>query len=439
MARFLRPLLAVCGSMRRHPGRSLVALLLLALVGVGLTLAGPQVWAFYHLRAARTSLDRYHNAEAADHLRACMEVWPNDPDVLLLAARVARRAGSFDEAAELLERCQRQRGRDDNVIVERILLTVERGDMDEVMKFCMAKVETNDPVASLVLEALARGYRRRFRLAEADAAIQTWLEREPNNPMALLLLGRMAQDHSADTEAAAAYRHALEIDPDLDEARDRLSEMLIDTHQVPEARPHLEYLARRHPDDAGLTVRLAQCRDLLGQQDEAARLLDDLLARRPECVPALAQRGKLALRAGQRAEAEQWLRQAVALAPADATLLPHFKRCLEENEHYDEAQALEPRIKQALTDLERIQTLVNKDLPEHHDNADLWYEGAAILLRAGSTSEGRYWLENAVRLNPKHVKAHEALAESYKQSGDALKAAKHQKMARDAAAAAAKQ
>jgi tetratricopeptide (TPR) repeat protein len=429
----------VLGPFWRRPGRSLAVLALLALIALGLTLAGSQLWATYQFRAARTALDRYHNAEAADHLRACMAVWPNDPDVLLLAARVARRGGSFDEAEELLDRCQRQRGRDDNVVLERILLSVERGDMDDVMTFCRTKVETNDPASPLILEALARGFLRRFRTADAVGAVETWLEREPDNPMALLLRGRIAQEQEAVADAAKALRRALEIDPDLDEARDRLATILLQTHQAPEARPHLEYLARRMPDDPALTVRLAQCRDLMGQQDEAARLLDGVLARQPKYVPALAERGKLAMRAGQDAEAEKWLRQAVALAPGDATVLPQLQLCLEQTGQLDEARALEPRVKKAREDLARLQDLVNQELPSKPEDAGLWYEGATILLRAGSAAEGRRWLENALRFNPRHVKAHEALAESYRRSGDAARAAKHQKLAREAAAAAPKE
>ncbi len=433
----LRPLLAVFGAFRRRPGRSLAVLALLALIGLGLALAGRQVSAVYHFRAARTACERYHNPEAAAHLRACLTAWPNDPDVLLLAARVARRGGSFGEADDLLEQYQRVRGRDDNLILERVLLSVERGDMDDVMRFCTTKVEENDPASPLILEALARGFLRVFRSDEAGQAVTTWLDREPNNPMALLLAGRIAQEREGSADAAAAFERALKIDPELDEARDRLTMVLIESHQAPQALPHLEYLVRRWPDDPALTVRLAQCRDLLGQQDEAVRLLDGVLARRPNYLPALAERGKLALRAGQRVEAEAWLRQAVALAPGDATLLPHFHLCLEQNGKEEEAKALEPRMNKARADLERLQTLLGEDLRRDPKNADLWYEAGMILLRAGSVAEGRHWLENAVRFNPRHVKAHEALAESYAKGGEAGKAAQHQKAAREAAAAEA--
>src|SRR5205823_3754497 len=155
-------------------------------------------------------------------------------------------------------------------------------DVDDVLTFCRAKVEADDPASPLILEAVARGCLRGYRLDDAGWAVETWLRRDAADPMAHLLRGRVAREWLGLTDAAAAFRRALEIDPELDEARDQLAIVLLDTHQGPEALPHLEYLRRRRPDDPGLAVRLAQCRDLLGQQDEAARLLDEVLARYPE-------------------------------------------------------------------------------------------------------------------------------------------------------------
>src|SRR5947209_2647050 len=81
--RFARVLL---DSLWRNPRRSLAIVALLALTGLGLWVTGHYLWAGYHLRAARSAVARYHNAEAEKHLRACLKVWPKDPEVLLLAA-----------------------------------------------------------------------------------------------------------------------------------------------------------------------------------------------------------------------------------------------------------------------------------------------------------------------------------------------------------------
>src|SRR5260370_10191313 len=91
----LRPLpfpslFRVLGYPLRKPLRCLAIVVLLALTALGLTVAGRHLWTGHHLRAARSAAERYHNAEAEQHLRECLKVWPRDPEALLLAARTAR-------------------------------------------------------------------------------------------------------------------------------------------------------------------------------------------------------------------------------------------------------------------------------------------------------------------------------------------------------------
>jgi tetratricopeptide (TPR) repeat protein len=427
----LRRLAGLPGALRRHPGRALAVLVLFALIVFGAAQAGAQLWAGYHFRAARAALERYRTTEAGYHLSACLRIWPNDPDVLFLAARAARRAGLFDQADDFLNRCQELRGRDDELTLERALLTADRGDVDDVMKFCRARVAANDPASPLILEALARGCLRSYHLDDAEWAVKTWLEREPNNAPAHFIRGRVARERLAQGDAALAFRRALEIDPELDEARDQLAVVLVEMHQAPDALPHLEYLRRRRPDNPAVAVYQAQCYDLLGRQSEAAEVLDEVLAKHPNYPSALAERGKLALNAGQQDQAETWLRRALAVAPGDATVLPQLQKCLVQMGRNDEAQALEPQLTQAKEDLKRIHQLVNHDIQANPHNADLHYEVGMIFQRAGATAEGLRWLENAIRLNPRHAKAHEALADLYDRTGESAKAQRHRRLARE--------
>jgi tetratricopeptide (TPR) repeat protein len=430
-----RLLLAALRASIRHPGRSLAVVALLTAIGMGLGLASVQVWAAYQFRAARRDLERYHTAEAGDHFASCLRVWPNDPEVLLLASRAARRAGLFAEAEELLGRYQEVRGRDDNVVLERALLTAEHGEIDDVLKFCRAKVEANDPASPLILEALARGSLRAYpyRLGEADWAVRKWRERDPDNPMCLLLSGRVANERFAYTDAAAAFRRALGIDPEMDEARDRLSQLLIEINQPAEAVPHLEYLARRRPGDPMLIVRLARCQSLLGHPEEAAHLLDSLLRYAPNFPPALGERGKLALDSGDFPKAEELLRQAIARSPQDPTLLPLLQKCLFQSGQADKAEAMSPQIKAAKEDTERLSTLLSRELQANPRDANAQFEAGTLLLRLGGYDEGVRRLENATQIDPRHVKAHEALAEFYERIGETKKAAKHRRLAKEAA------
>src|SRR6266567_2778388 len=70
--------------------------LILLVVGVAAALAVPHLRAWYHFRAGRTALERYHSEEALDHFNKCLEVWPDSADVHFLASRAARRTEDYE-------------------------------------------------------------------------------------------------------------------------------------------------------------------------------------------------------------------------------------------------------------------------------------------------------------------------------------------------------
>src|SRR5579885_358246 len=80
-----------------------VMTILLGLLAVCIVLATPYARAWYHLREARAEMQHWHNGQAIRHLQVCLEIWPRDPTVLLLAARSTRRARGYVEAERLLQ------------------------------------------------------------------------------------------------------------------------------------------------------------------------------------------------------------------------------------------------------------------------------------------------------------------------------------------------
>ncbi|HZY89372.1 MAG TPA: hypothetical protein VFE78_31405, partial [Gemmataceae bacterium] len=72
---------------RRRPWLALAGL---ALLGAGAALAGPHLAAWYHVRAGRAELARWHAGAARAHLDRALRVWPHSEAAHLLAARAAR-------------------------------------------------------------------------------------------------------------------------------------------------------------------------------------------------------------------------------------------------------------------------------------------------------------------------------------------------------------
>jgi predicted Zn-dependent protease len=408
-------LVAVALRLLRRPGLW-VAAVLLGLAAGGLTWAWPHLRAAYHFRAARSELQRYHNPQAIRHVQVCLRDWPGDPDVLLLAARAARRARGYAEAERLLEQYQRARGLDEAGSLEQLLLSVERR-VDQMAEVCWRYVEGGHPDTPLILEALTRGYLRQYRLVEARRCLDHWLERQPDNPQALCLDGLFHLDYEhARSAGEASFRRAVELDPDNEEARQGLAVALLDGSQPADAAEHLEYVRQRQPDNLSAQVGLAECRDALGDPAEAARLVDAVLARHPEFAPALSLRGRLALQAGQPAEAEPWLREAVARSPSDHRALYNLVRCLRENGKDEEAGRRQQELDQREKDLKRYDEIVRQEMVERPRDPALHCALGELLLRGGYRREGLYWLQSALRIDPNYAPARRALADHYQKA-----------------------
>jgi Flp pilus assembly protein TadD len=356
-------------------------------------------------------LERYHNPQAIRHLHVCLRIWPNDPEVLLLAARAARRAGNHDEAEQLLKKYQDLRGLDETGGFEQLLLFAERR-VDQAADICWRHVEQCHPDTPLLLEALTHGYLRQYRLKEAGACLNRWRDSEPDNAQVHCLEGLYLLDYvHARSQAEASYRRAVELDPEHEVARLGLAIILVELKEFSEAAEHLEYLCKQQPDNPSVQVGLAECRAGEGKETEAVRLLEAVLARQPQFAPALSLLGRLALEGGESEQAESHLRQAVSLNPSDVLARYNLVRCLQKNGKNEEAQEHQRQLEQFNKDLQRFDEIISKELARRPKDPALHCALGQLLLRGGHNEEGLRWLMSALRLDPQYAPAREALAE----------------------------
>jgi tetratricopeptide (TPR) repeat protein len=410
--------------------RLLVILCLVVLTGLGLSVPAFHLWAEYHFRAAEDALASYHPAEARRHLQQALRVWPHSAATHLLAARAARQLGDLEAAATHLEECFRSQGTDAETRLELLLLRAQRGEMDSVAGRCRSLVVREDAASPLVLEALAAGYLRLYRLNEAEDCARLWAERQPDNPRAQVVRGWILEHWDARTEAADCYRRALKLDPENDEARSRLASVLLDRQRAAEAAPHLEYLVERQPDNLLLQVELARCRYQLGRPAEAAELLDRVLDRNPRLFHALVLRGQVALETGESARAADRLQRALVQHPGDYKAHFLLHQALLRLGRTDQAAKEDQQMRKALADLERFRDILRRKMSEAPRDPALHAEVGRLLLRAGYPAEGLRWLHSALALDPRQPRAHAALAEYYEALGSAGQAQRHRQLAR---------
>ncbi len=407
----------------------------MAVIGLAAWLIGRQLWAGHHWREAQAAVGHYHYSLAKKHIELCHSVWPHDPAVLLLGARIARRLQMFDDADALLKLYHAKHREDDNLLLERVLLRAERGDLDGVSRFCRTLLDQDHPQTGVILEALVAGSLRAYRLDDAEALIGRWQEHAPDNAHAEHSRGFLAELRGQPLDAVKSYRRAIQLDAEHVDARFRLGNVLLDLAQAQEAVPHLRWLAERHPAYVAVLVDLARGLDQLGQQDEAEQLLARARGLGTNHPDTWLESGILALRREQYEQAESWLRRACALSPGDYRSHYQLSLCLERRGKAEEARELLPRLKQLEADNARWRDIINHLLPRSPDDPSLHHDLGMIALRAGTIPEALRWFESALAADPAHVPTHQALAGYYQRAGQAARAARHQEFVKSKAAA----
>jgi tetratricopeptide (TPR) repeat protein len=404
------------GKSRRLRFRLVILLLLLSSMAGAGVVARPHVRAWHHRRAARLEVQRYHTAQAIHHLLICRDIWPRDPETLLLAARAARRIQIYGDAERLLRIYRDVRGGDEAYTFEQLLLAAERR-VDEVSEQCWKGIEDGRFDAPLLMEALTHGYLRQYRLGQARRCLDHWKQVQPDNPQTFYLEGLFLFDylHSA-SDAVVSYRRAVELDADHQEARQGLAVALLTDKNYAEAAEQFEHLRQCQPDNALVQVSLAECLGSLGESAQAMRLVDDALARQPQLASALSLRGQLALKSGQWTEAETDLRKALRGDPLDHRAHYSLALCLEHLGQEEEARQQRRQLQQLEQDTARFHEIVTKEIAERPTDPALHFTLGQILLRGGRREEGIRWLQNALRLDPNHAPARKALAECLSQA-----------------------
>jgi len=414
--------------------RRRLTLLVLVLVLLGAGTTGVVLWLRYQRRAAEQALDRSAFDEAQHHLDLYLRVYAGDAAVRLLAARTARRRDAYDEAENHLAACLRHEGMTEPVALERLLLTAQQGDLGDMEGLLQARTGPGNPEAGLVLEALAKGYLNRAWEADALACLDRLLDRAPQDARAWLMRARIGEGRALrgetehETEALHDYEKAVALNPSF-EARLGLASALYRSGRPWEALSEYERLRQERAADPEVLLGLARCRYNLHEVDEARRLLDVLLEQHPDHPAALLERGRLALHAGELAEAEGWLSRADALAPpCDCEALRLLGRCLEAGHKDEEARRCADRLREREADVLRVDRRVLQ-ANRNPDDVALRYQIALDQMRLGRERDGLAALFLVLEQQPRYGPAHAALAEYFERTGQPARAARHRRAA----------
>jgi Tfp pilus assembly protein PilF len=404
-------------------------LALLVPLTVGGYFAARVVWANHHLHEAEEALQRYEFLEAQEHLRQCLRVRGHDPKVLLLAARTARQAGLLDEAGRLLDDCAALQGTTLEMALERVLLTLRRGDLTQSDESRLWQVIEQRPAESIgILEVLVPYYLHHYHYVSAIRGLDLWLAEQPRSVAALLYRGQVYHAMGHPDRALEDYRRAVKAEPRSVTARLQLANYLVMLMKMPEATGHFEQLLESQPDNPAVLLGLARCRLHQGNLKEAQSLLERILTIQPDQVAALCEQGRIALAERRLGDAENWLQRAYKVDPFERDVLDLLAHCYQQLGKKDKAQEYQSAFEKVGKDLDRRIELTKESLLAPH-NPNVRYEAGVICLRNGQAEEGLRWLSGALQIDPQHRPTHQALADYYEKAGEPELAARHRQEA----------
>jgi tetratricopeptide (TPR) repeat protein len=416
-------------SLPRRVLRAVLILALLGMAGFGLYLGGRYAWAWHYHRRAEQAIAAGKFEEGLANLELCLRIWTRDGETHFLAGRTARRNNDYEAAEKHLKKAQELGWVKEQLQFEYALIRAQRENPALVEGYLQSCIQKEHPDTIYIFEAQVQGYLATFQLGAALTALARWLQREPDNVRALYWRGNARELVQMEDDAMSDYRRVLELDPERDDARQRLAELTLRHKSDYQAAADLfEHLRARQGDKPELLFGLARAYRGLRRREDARLLLDQILRNDPRDAPALSERGRLASEAEQYAEAEDYFRRSIQVDPSDPDTIADLITALRECKKSAEAKDWEKRLEKLKADQDRF-SHVHREMYERPRDPNLRYEAGEIMLRNGREKEALRWFSLALQLDPTHRATHRALAELFEQQGNTELARQHRQMA----------
>lgn len=393
-------------------------------------------WALvtWKVREARAALTKSDIEAALSHLESAEELDPNHPEVLYLLGRAYRRNDQMKKVIPYLQRAGDEGWPEKDLRDQRFLTLVQVGRFDHAEAYLKKVLENGaeDDLAEEIYEALAKGYLKTYRLADALVCLKYWTQWKPQAVQPRLWLAEIWIRVDNHKSAASELRIAVEADPGHPVANRMLAKSLLATQQVTEAKRHFERCIEVAPNDWEAVIGLARCERRLSNAAAAKQHLEELLSRdvsdelRSEVLLEL---GQMQLVDARDAEgAAGTLQRAVALAPHNHEIHATLARAYRRTGKTELARSHEAKVKEIEESFNRL-TEITRQLIRRPAEVDLRYEAGMIFMKQGLKKSGAEWLQTVLVFDRHHRDTRLALAKYCEETGDDKAAMEHRRLA----------
>ena len=251
------------------------------------TQADPKAFqAYYSLGVVRERLNEIQGALQA-YRQATAIISDYEPAIVAYSVLLAR-TGKPDEAMEFLNGRQAQMPKSAAVTAAMAEVRSIQGQSGEAQRLAQEALKKNPDYRPAMI-TLARDHYRARRLDLALYALKGILDgygeenppRDKNNAEARLLRGLIYKEQGLKGPAIAEFQKAVEIRPDLVEARVQLAAYLLEAGNAQEAVPHLETALRYDNANLYAHLNLGDAYRLQGKVAESKRELEWVIQKDP--------------------------------------------------------------------------------------------------------------------------------------------------------------
>ena len=166
----------------------------------------------------------------------------------------------------------------------------------------LQRATANAPRDARALKALGDLQRQRGKVREAESSLLQAIDMEPSSSGARVSLAQLYLDAGRDAVGAQQLRAALDADPNDVSANRAYASYLVGTDECADAEPYWQKAASQSNDPADW-LALADYYVWLGRSDDALRVLNDLMTKRDEGGAAKARAASILYDRGDRQQA----------------------------------------------------------------------------------------------------------------------------------------